>query len=58
MWHDICLANRDALLAILGEFRDDLARLADAIERGDGDYLKQCFERAKQARDAYAKNND
>lgn len=53
MWHDICLANREALLLMLRRFSDDLAQLTAAIEGGDSDYLKQTFERAKQARDEY-----
>jgi prephenate dehydrogenase len=53
MWHDICLANREALLVMLRRFSDDLAQLTDAIERRDSDYLRQTFERAKQARDEY-----
>ena len=53
MWHDICLANRDALLVMLRRFGDDLQKLTDAIERSDSDYLKETFERAKQARDEH-----
>jgi prephenate dehydrogenase len=54
MWHDICLANREALLAVLRRFADDLAQLTAAIERGDSDYLLQTFTRAKGARDRFA----
>ncbi len=53
MWHDICLANRDALSVMLERFGDDLARLSAAIRRGDGDYLLQTFLRAKRARDRF-----
>ncbi len=53
MWHDICLANRDALLAMLERFSGDLTQLTDAIRNGDGEYLKQTFLRAKQARDRF-----
>jgi prephenate dehydrogenase len=55
MWHDICLANREALLAVLRRFANDLAQLTAAIEQGDGDYLLQTFTRAKGARDRFAK---
>ncbi len=53
MWHDICLANRDALLVMLERFRADLAQLSDAIRAGDSDYLMQTFLRAKRARDRF-----
>lgn len=53
MWHDICLANRDALLVMLRRFSDDLRQLTDAIDRGDSEYLKETFIRAKQARDEH-----
>ncbi len=53
MWHDICLANREALLVMLERFSSDLAQLTHAIRCGDGDYLKQTFLRAKQARDKF-----
>lgn len=53
MWHDICLANRVALRDVLHRFRDDLQLLIEAIERGDSEYLKTTFSRAKQARDTY-----
>lgn len=53
MWHDICLANRDALLVMLERYRHDLEQLTVALRNGDGDYLKQTFVRAKRARDSY-----
>jgi len=51
MWHDICLANRSALKDVLHRFRDDLQQLIDAVEKGDSEFLKTTFTRAKQARD-------
>jgi prephenate dehydrogenase len=53
MWHDICLANHDALITMLEAFSDDLRLLADAVRRADSDFLKDTFTRAKQARDAF-----
>lgn len=53
MWHDICLANQSALKDVLYRFRDDLQLLIEAIEQGDSDYLKETFNRAKQARDNF-----
>jgi len=53
MWHDICLANHDALVKVLEAFSDDLRLLAEAVRRADSDLLKDTFTRAKQARDAF-----
>lgn len=55
MWHDICLANRDALLTVLDHFLGDLGRLRAALANRDGAKLKEIFSRAKAARDRYAK---
>jgi prephenate dehydrogenase len=57
MWHDICLNNREALLKMVGRFSEELAVLAAAIERGDGEAILQTFERAKSARDSYCETN-
>jgi prephenate dehydrogenase len=51
MWRDICLANRDAIGAILRQYQADLGDLIEAIERGDGRWLEETFARAKHARD-------
>lgn len=55
MWRDICLANRDALLAVLRQYHDDLGALTAAIEKGDGPWLLNTFMRAKHARNALNK---
>jgi prephenate dehydrogenase len=51
MWHDICVANRDALLSVLQHFTADLGRLTDAIEKSDSTAIMNLFQRAKHARD-------
>jgi len=51
MWHDICFANRELLLALMADFVQDLQRLALAVETGDSDTVLDIFRRAKQARD-------
>jgi prephenate dehydrogenase len=51
MWHDICVANRDALLSVLQQFTADLGRLTDAIEKSDSTAIMNLFQRAKHARD-------
>lgn len=53
VWRDICLANREALLAALDAYREDLDALTAEVRAGDGDGLLQRFERAKAARDRF-----
>lgn len=50
MWRDICVANRDALLAALDRYAAELGAARAAIERGDGGALQSMFERARSAR--------
>lgn len=57
MWHDICLSNRAALVKTLKHYRGQLDELLTALERGDGDYLRALFTRAKQRRDALTVQN-
>lgn len=57
MWHDICLNNKDALLAIIARFQSDLEGLTQAIRDGDADEIRTKFERAKAERDAYCDGN-
>ncbi|MEE9240365.1 MAG: prephenate dehydrogenase/arogenate dehydrogenase family protein [bacterium] len=51
MWREICLDNRDALLASLRGFEETLSELRSAVKRGDGDALDEAFRRAKDGRD-------
>ncbi len=53
MWRDICLANRDALLAELRRYQDSLAGLGAALERADGAALERAFDAARTARRAW-----
>ena len=53
MWHDISMANQVALVAVMKRFRADLDGLINAIEKGDSQFVKETFERAKNARDAF-----
>jgi len=57
MWRDICFANREAVLEVLRQYRDNLAELELAIARGDGEWLIETFTRAKHARDALNKKS-
>jgi len=50
MWRDIFLANRDAVLEILGRFTEDLQALSRAIRWGEGDKLFELFSRTRDIR--------
>jgi cyclohexadieny/prephenate dehydrogenase len=50
MWRDIFLANKDAVLEMLGRFNEDIAALTRAIRNGDGDMLHKHFERTRAIR--------
>ncbi|WP_416427553.1 bifunctional prephenate dehydrogenase/3-phosphoshikimate 1-carboxyvinyltransferase [Pseudomonas sp. App30] len=55
MWHDIFLANRDAVLRTLDTFRSDLDALRDAVDAGDGQKMLGVFTRARMAREHFGK---
>ncbi len=50
MWRDVFLANKDAVLEMLGTFTEDLAQLTRAIRRGDGEALFAHFARTRAIR--------
>ncbi|HEX4553915.1 MAG TPA: prephenate/arogenate dehydrogenase family protein [Xanthobacteraceae bacterium] len=50
MWRDVFLANKDAVLEMLGAFQEDLSRLTRAIRRGDGEALFEHFTRTRAIR--------
>lgn len=52
MWRDIFLANRDAVLEVLGRVSEDLAALQRAIRWGDGDTLFRQFSESRDIRRA------
>lgn len=53
IWRDICLNNSEAVLAVLDRYTDELESLAAAIRSGDGDEVRESFQRAKTARDKF-----
>ena len=55
MWHDIFLANREAVLHTLDDFRSDLDALRAAVDEGDGHKLLGVFTRARAAREHFSK---
>ena len=50
MWRDIFIANKDAVLEMLGRFNEDISSLTRAIRNGDGDALFEHFARTRAIR--------
>jgi cyclohexadieny/prephenate dehydrogenase len=50
MWRDVFLANKDAVLEMLGRFNEDVSALTRAIRRGDGETLFAHFSRTRAIR--------
>jgi prephenate dehydrogenase len=53
MWRDICLNNRDLLLADLARFEGKLAQVRRLLSEGDGAGVERLFEEARAARDRW-----
>ena len=53
MWADICIANRDALLAALEDYENELEGMRAAIESADGVQLRRIFAQARAAREKW-----
>jgi prephenate dehydrogenase len=53
MWRDICLSNRDQVMVMMRRYSKEMEKMYKALEAGDGEKLREIFERAKQARDAF-----
>jgi len=53
MWSDICVANRDALLAALEDYENELEQMRAAIEGADAAELKRMFAQARNAREKW-----
>jgi cyclohexadieny/prephenate dehydrogenase len=50
MWRDVFLANKDAVLEMLGRFNEDVSALTRAIRSGDGKTLFDHFSRTRDIR--------
>jgi cyclohexadieny/prephenate dehydrogenase len=50
MWRDVFLANKDAVLEMLGRFNEDISALTRAIRNGDGAHLFEQFTRTRAIR--------
>ena len=53
MWRDICLHNRDAIIAHLKNYQESLNTLVDAIDSKDEEQLESLFRKAKNTRDSW-----
>lgn len=53
MWRDICIANRDALLAELDHYMDELKTLRVTLAGNDAAGLEALFRDAREARDRW-----
>jgi prephenate dehydrogenase len=53
MWADICIANREALLAALEDYENELELVRAAIESADGAELRRLFAEARNAREKW-----
>jgi prephenate dehydrogenase len=51
MWRDICLTNREAILAAMKLFARDFAEFERLISAGDGEGLVRLFERGRAMRE-------
>jgi cyclohexadieny/prephenate dehydrogenase len=50
MWRDVFLANKDAVLEMLGRFNEDISALTKSIRNGDGEALFEQFTRTRAIR--------
>lgn len=53
MWHDVTMANRDAIFKVLTQYETTARAIATALAAGDSEGLKNLFRRAKDARDRF-----
>jgi len=53
MWRDICLHNRDAIIAHIKGYQETLNTLVDAIDSKDEEQLESLFHKAKNTRDSW-----
>ena len=53
MWRDICLNNRDQIIAHIKSYQETLSALVDAIDNQDKDKLESFFRDAKNTRDSW-----
>ena len=57
MWRDICIANRDALLAEVTRYSAQLGLVEKLLQAGDAKALEKLFSEARDARDRWLKSS-
>lgn len=57
MWRDICIANRDRLLAEVRVFSRKLKQMEKLLEKGDAAGLEKLFAEARDARDKWIRSS-
>ena len=57
MWRDICIANRDAILAELARYQVQLGLFEKLLHAADGGALEKLFADARDARDRWLKSS-
>ena len=57
MWRDICVANRDRLLAELKRYGAKLSEMQKLLEAADGPGLERLFAEARDARNQWLKSS-
>jgi prephenate dehydrogenase len=57
MWRDICLANRDRLLAELDRYGEKLQAVRRLLEAADGPGLEKVFVEAREARERWIQSS-
>jgi cyclohexadieny/prephenate dehydrogenase len=50
MWRDVFLANKEAVLEMMGRLYEDIAQMQKAIRNGDGKTLHRVFTRSRRIR--------
>ena len=50
MWRDVFLANKDAVLEMMGRLYEDIALLQKSIRNGEGGELQRVFSRSRRIR--------
>ncbi|NRB39643.1 MAG: prephenate dehydrogenase/arogenate dehydrogenase family protein [Pseudomonadales bacterium] len=55
MWHDIMIANKTAVLDVMGDFKQALTKMEQAIADEDSEALLHMFQRSKDARDHFTR---
>lgn len=53
MWRDICLSNREDVMAMMKIYKEEMEKMYRALENNDAKQLEEVFTRAKKTRDEF-----